>query len=608
MEIVLNIDPSLFLEEENTLRKYLPFGFIRHLVKWIPIYPDKQSCNELTSKSDILCITDQGYLIQFDSNKTIVRTCSLKLEKLPTKNDTLELLKFLSSNSKWYVAILFLNTCYIYEQDKMSFELFEVKTSVISITVDDFTLVGSQQLKLTFQKHTKNDLITDFNPLSPIYNKGNTSNVPNTNVLNSLSFQIEKSKQSLSKARKEVDQNEESITSSCKILSKNIDDTQFIQESELVGEVLGKDKFKNIKKVSASTDDADLIFQGLKTQSFTFQFCGQPLLIHTLEFSQPNEWKVTGASSNIISKQDNICLNRIKVINNIRSFTKTESLNDIISSLYAEQKSKNSALEQYHCIVQQFTDSLIYSHVGKIETIVEMSNSSHQRSIKMPVIDLKDKMELENLSSNTNNENGEIVTEKLYGILTLMKKKSVRISSIASELPSAFSACLKDLGFQTSSNYPNLYYSLSSDAHLKGIIVIMKNEKPLKLKVDLFAVNENVLKVFVRKCYYTLPQDCEINMISTESKMKGSKVLKQKNCLIKEVNLLDSLLEHQPDTKIDMKVLQINSEELETTDSYSERKRKFETRNSKMDIPLQKFFDFQNDMESLEKDTDLAST
>ena len=136
----------------------------------------------------------------------------------------------------------------------------------------------------------------------------------------------------------------------------------------------------------------------------------------------------------------------------------------------------------------------------------------------------------------------------------------------------------------------------------------MKNEKPLKLKVDLFAVNENVLKVFVRKCYYTLPQDCEINMISTESKMKGSKVLKQKNCLIKEVNLLDSLLEHQPDTKIDMKVLQINSEELETTDSYSERKRKFETRNSKMDIPLQKFFDFQNDIESLEKDTDLALT
>ena len=206
MEIVLNIDPTLFVEEENTLRKYLPFGFIRHLVKWIPIYPDKQICNEFTSKSDILCITDQGYLIQFDSNKTIVRTCNLKFEKLPTKNDKLELLKFLSSNSKWYVAILVQNICYIYEQDQMSFKLFEVKTSVISITVDDFMLVGSQQLKLIFQKYTGNDLITDFNPLSPIYNKGNSSNVPNTNVLNSLSVQMKKSKQSLSKARKEVNQ------------------------------------------------------------------------------------------------------------------------------------------------------------------------------------------------------------------------------------------------------------------------------------------------------------------------------------------------------------------------------------------------------------------
>ena len=607
MEIVLNIDPTLFLEEENTLRKYLPFGFIRHLVKWIPVYPDKPLCNDLTSKSDILCITDQGYLIQFDSNKTIVRTCNLKFEKLPTKNDKLELLKFLSSNSEWYVAILFQNTCYIYEQDQMSFKLFEVKSSVISITADDFMLVGSQQLKLIFKKHTGNDLIIDFNPVSPIYNKENASNVPNTKVLNSLSFQIEKSKQSLTKARKEVNQNEESITSYSKILLKNID-TQFIRESELVGEVLGKDKFKNVKNTSPSANDADLVFQGLKTQSFTFQFCGQPLLVHTLEFSQPNEWRVTGASSNIISKQDDICLNKIKVINNIKSFTKTESLNDIISSIYAEQKSRNSALEQYHCIVQQFTDSLIYSHVGKIETFLEMSNSAHQKSIKMPVIDLKDEIELENLSSNMNNENGEIVTEKLYGILTLMKKNTVRISSIASELPSAFSACLKDLGFQTSSNYPNLYYSLSSHSHLKGIIVIMKNEKPLKLKVDLFAVNENVLKVFVMKCYSTLPQDCEINMISTESKMKGSKFLKQKNCLIKEVNLLNSLLEHQPDTNIDMKVTPIKTKELETIESYSERKRKFETRNTKIDIPLQKFFDFQSDMEILEKDSDLALT
>ena len=136
----------------------------------------------------------------------------------------------------------------------------------------------------------------------------------------------------------------------------------------------------------------------------------------------------------------------------------------------------------------------------------------------------------------------------------------------------------------------------------------MKNEKPLKLKVDLFAVNENVLKVFVRKCYSMLPQDCEINMISMESKMKGSKVLMQKNCLIKEVNLLNSLIEHQPDTNIDMKVPPIKSEELETIDSYSERKRKFETRDTKMDIPLQKFFDLQSDMEILERETDLALT
>merc|ERR1719414_2919225 len=118
----------------------------------------------------------------------------------------------------------------------MTFKLHEIKTFVKSINVDDFMVVGSQQLKIIFQSHNERDLITDFNPISPIYSKIDVSNVPNSNVSKSLLFQIEKSKQSLDKARTEVNKNDESILSSCKALSSNIADQALIQESELVEE------------------------------------------------------------------------------------------------------------------------------------------------------------------------------------------------------------------------------------------------------------------------------------------------------------------------------------------------------------------------------------
>ena len=606
MEKVFSIDPDLFVDDENTLRKYLPVGFIRHVLKWIPIYPDTRLYYETPAKPDILCITDQGHLMQFDSNKTILRTCNLSFDKLPTKTDRLEIKKFLSSNSHWYIAILFQNSCYIYEQEQTSFKKHEVKTSVKSIAVDDFLVVGSQQLKIVFRDGTISDLITDFNPISPIYNKLNSLNAPNTSVSNALSFQIVKSKQSLDKIRKEVEENEEFIMSSCKNFSKDVG-TNFIEESDLVAELIGKEHFRDVKQTTTNdSDDFEHIFKGLKTKSNMFQYCGQPLLVHTLEFAQPNEWKVRGISTNLFSKPNVVLSNKVAIFNSLKCFTKTESLSEIISVIFDGQRSKSNTSERYHFIVQQFENSMIHSHVGEIETTIEFSKVQSSMNVKMPLVDVKEIIELETLDEDIkNNDTSYISPEKLYGVLTLMKKKTVRICSIASELPLAFSSCLKELNFRTANDYPNLYYDLSTSSPLRGIIVIIRNEKSLKLKVDLFAVNDNVLKTFVRKCYLIMPQDSQINLIPVDCKSKNSKLQKQKNCLIEEMNLLSSLLESE---SIGNKSFSSpkNNEEMESMKNYNERKRKFEARTSQIEIPLEKFLNFQKDIEIHETKTNLS--
>ena len=607
METVLNIDPSLFLDEENALRKCLPGGFLRHVLKWIPVFPDKIMSIESTAKSDILCITNQGHLFQFDSNKNIIRTCDLDFKKLLTKADKLELKTVLSSNNKWYIVVLFQTSCYIYEQGDLSFSKIDVKTGIKSIDVDDFMVVGSQQLKLIFQNSTQNSLITDFNPISPIYNKLDDSNVPNVNVSNALQFQFEKSKLSLERARKEVDEDEESILSACRWFSKDVVGTNLVRESELVSQLLGKDNFKNVNEIPP--DNTEHQFIGLKTNSFVFQYCGQSLLIHSIEFVQPTAWKVTGVSTNLIPNVDKLCPNNFKVYNQFQSFAQSESIAEVISSLFAEEKGKSGELEKYHCVVQEFEESLIHSHVGKIEAVIEVSNSSGARSIRMPSIDLKDINELAECDENVQNiDKEDISIEQLYGILTLMRKKALRVSSIASELPSAFSSCLKKLKFQSSNKFPNVYYNLKASSNLKGIVIIIRNEKPLKLKLDLFAANDNVLKVFVRKCYSILPQDSEIDIIKVEPKMKNSKLLQQKNCLFKEISLLNSLFQPELDRNDGSNILPKITEENESMKNYNERKRKFETRNSNVEIPLQNFLDFQKEIEILEQETDLAFT
>ena len=127
----------------------------------------------------------------------------------------------------------------------------------------------------------------------------------------------------------------------------------------------------------------------------------------------------------------------------------------------------------------------------------------------------------------------------------------------------------------------------------------------MKLKVDLFAVSDNVLKSFVRKCYSILPQDSQIDLIPVDCKSKNPKLQKQKNCLIEEMNLLSSLLEGESIGNKSFSTPK-NNEEMESMKNYNERKRKFEARTSQIEIPLQKFLDFQKDIEILETKTNLT--
>lgn len=85
MEIVLKLDPSLFLKGE--LRDFLPSGFIRNVIKWIPIFSDECSPTVGNPNVNILCITKQGYIFEFDSHHNIIRTCNLGWKITPNKTD-----------------------------------------------------------------------------------------------------------------------------------------------------------------------------------------------------------------------------------------------------------------------------------------------------------------------------------------------------------------------------------------------------------------------------------------------------------------------------------------------------------------------------------------
>ena len=89
MEALLHINPSIFFRGK-ALREYLPSGFTRNVIKSVPIYDDK--LNHFKANGiNILCITRQGHLIQFDEDKHIIRTCNLELESPPKKGDIINM-------------------------------------------------------------------------------------------------------------------------------------------------------------------------------------------------------------------------------------------------------------------------------------------------------------------------------------------------------------------------------------------------------------------------------------------------------------------------------------------------------------------------------------
>ena len=73
---------------------------------------------------------------------------------------------------------------------------------------------------------------------------------------------------------------------------------------------------------------------------------------------------------------------------------------------------------------------------------------------------------------------------------------------------------------------------------LKGMILEIRNEKEHQLKVELFAENANVLKMFVQKMYHFMPQDIEItiaNAAEDNKKKDRSTILQQRNVLLREI-------------------------------------------------------------------------
>ena len=71
------------------------------------------------------------------------------------------------------------------------------------------------------------------------------------------------------------------------------------------------------------------------------------------------------------------------------------------------------------------------------------------------------------------------------------------------------------------------------------------------------------------------------------------------------MNLLSSLLEGESIGNKSF-LSPKNNEEMESMKNYNERKRKFEARTSQIEIPLEKFHNFQKDIEIHETKTNLS--
>ena len=609
MEAVLQLDPSLFILGENVLRDYLPSGFVRNVVKWVPIFSDKLKDTQTErGMGDILCITRQRHLIQFDSNKSIVRTCNLAWKNVPKKTDKIDMLKFLSSNGNWYVAILFQSSCYVYLQKVLCFEKHTEKNNVKGIDVDDFWVIGSQQLKISFLKNTENNCVTDFNPTARLGKEDSLDNTPNEKVSSSLRFQVHRSKLSLQRAIKENQENEEAISGACNWLSRSFVGTQLISESDLVSRILGPEKFKNVVEFVPNATDSS--FKEMKTKSIILQYRGRPILVHILGLVKNTKWRVKSISSEFSSLDLTSHSSKFHIFHNMESFSKPESVTDLIKSMFypKENATKIDEIGEVY-IIQHFDASMLHAHVGRLKSILDVSNSSISRLIDLPPIDVEDLAEPDMNQEDVlqNDIDGEVSLQKLSGILSLMKRKTVLICSIASELPKAFSDCLKQLKFKYSYKWTNFYYNFNANSDLKGIILIVRSEKVRQIKVELFAEEDNVLKLFVRKCYSIMPQDIEFSIPKMESKMKDSKLLRQKNCLFKEIVKFCNLFGNEfYENNLSNLSTQKLEEPFDLKKEFKERKRKFGNRSNHVEVPLQLFFDYQKEMKCLEEETDLA--
>ena len=89
--------------------------------------------------------------------------------------------------------------------------------------------------------------------------------------------------------------------------------------------------------------------------------------------------------------------------------------------------------------------------------------------------------------------------------------------------------------------------------------------------------------------------------------MKNDKFLKRKNCLIQEIIQFDNFFPNKLGEGYPSNLsLKDTSNPSDIRKDFQERKRKFENRPLHIEVPLQRYFEFQNEMQSLEKETDLA--
>ena len=603
MEALLHINPSIFFRGK-ALREYLPSGFTRNVIKSVPIYDDK--LNHFKANGiNILCITRQGHLIQFDEDKHIIRTCNLELESPPKKGDIIDMRHFLSSNGKWLVAIHFDKTCYIYVQEKLSFERIEKKCDVKAIFVDDFWSIGSQQLHIVFSNNQPN-ITTDFNPVAPAASKkGIVDKGPNETVSKSLMFQLRRSKISLHKALSETKENEDTILSVCNWLSRSIVGTNLLPESQLISDIFGCKNIKNVVKFTPQSTDND--FKNLKTNSMMFQYCGYHVLVYSLDLGSNNNWRVTGLSTEFCDSKPKTLCNRFQINNELKHFSESDSIAELAKKLFKPGKniSMIDKLSRNVYITQQFESSLLHDYVNKLNPVIEISNSTTTRCIYMPSIDLQNitNSNLCNLDDCTT----ENFIRKFCAILSVMKRRAVVISSIATDLPDAFSECLQTLEFKRLDHFPNIYLNLNAGSNLKGIIVLVRSEKSQRVKVDLYAENENLLKMLVKCCYTKMPQDIEISLPKKNVQMKN-KLLQKKNCLLNEVSHFCKLFQNATTANPELSSLSPNGSPSAAIHEFGARKRRFDGRKNHVEVPLETFFAFQDELKRMEKQTDILFT